>query len=448
MKILIVSHFFPPQHTAGAEKRAFGYAMTLQKMGYTVQVVCSGDWDNGPRHWNGYSDEMFQGIPVRRVHMNWTAAQDPNRALYDNPLVEAQFNGWLDEWQPDVVHIISLITLTAGVVRTAKKRGLPVVFTLTDFWVICPKINLVHGDGSLCDGQVTEWDCLKCLLVRTKAYRGLNRVLSEAPTRILLELASRAPRVNRLRGLRGMALNMAERRRVMAEIAGQVDCVTAPSAFLGSVIDKNRLFPYPVRIIHSGHDLAWLKDMPEKQPSTLLRLGFIGQLIPVKGVELLIRAFQDTGSEGKAQLLIFGDNKKDPQYASTLQALAEERGDIQFMGAFSHHQLGTVLSNIDILVVPSLWHENNPRVIQEAFASRTPVVASDVGGIAEFVRHGENGLLYTYDQQKDLTAKLRMVIDDPTLIGRLQAGIRPVRSIADEMQAYTEIYQNLMGQRI
>lgn len=444
MKILLVAHFFPPTHTAGAEKRALGYALALQKLGHHVQVVCAGDWDQGEKHWNGFRDENYQGIAVRRIHLNWVKASDPNRSLYDNPQVEAQLGAWLDTWKPDIVHIISLLTLTAAVVRAVKKRGLPIIFTLTDYWIICPKISLVRGDGSLCDGQVSSWDCLKCMLWNTRAYQGLRRALPETPARALLQWASRTPPVSRLRGLRGLAWNMDDRRRVMREIAPLFDCVTAPSSFLGSVIDKSSIFPRPVRIIHSGHDLAWLQAMPAKQPSGVVRLGYIGQLIPVKGVDLLARAFRLAADEGKAQLLIYGDAASDPQYAALLRAAARGADNIRFMGAFPHSRLGEVLAEMDVLVVPSQWHENNPRVIQEAFAGKTPVIASNVGGIAEFVRHDVNGLLFEQGSVGDLRAQIERVLVEPGLIQRLQAGIGPVKTIAEEMDEIIDIYKELV----
>ena len=444
MNILLVAHFFPPTHTAGAEKRALGYALALQKLGHQVQVVCAGDWEKGEKHWNGFIDENYQGIAVRRVNFNWVKASDPNRSLYDNPHVEEQLGAWLDTWKPDIVHVISLLTLTAAVVRAVKKRNLPVLFTLTDFWMICPKISLVHGDGSLCDGQVTSWDCLKCMLWNTRAYQGLRRVLPDAQTGALLQWASRTPRISRLRGLRGLAWNMDERRRVMTEIAPLFDSVTAPSSFLGSVIDKSKIFPRPVRIIHSGHDLAWLQGMPEKQPSNVVRLGYIGQLIPVKGVDLLIRAFQSAASNGNAQLLIYGNAASDPQYAASLQAMARGASNIRFMGAFPHSRLGEVLAEMDVLVVPSQWHENNPRVIQEAFAGKTPVIASNVGGIAEFVQHNVNGLLFEHSSVDDLRVQITRCLVEPGLIQRLQGGIGPVKTIDEEINAIIEIYKELV----
>lgn len=444
MKILLVSHFFPPNRVAGAERRALGYAQELQKLGHNVQVVCAGDWDQGKQHWNGFVDEVYQGVPVRRLNFNWSKARDPNHSLYDNPLVEEFLGKWLDEWQPDVVHVLSLLTLTAGVMRAVKARGLPLVFTLVDFWMICPRISLVRDGGVLCDGHTSQWDCLRCMLWHSRTYHRLRRVLPEAPTAAFLSWASRHRWVSRQRGLSGMALDMGDRRRVMAEIAPLADCVTAPSTNLARVMDESGLFPHPVRVIHSGHDLDWLKDMPPRQPAVQVRLGFIGQLIRVKGAQLLIRAFQAARVDGKAQLLIYGDATSDPQYAASLRQLAQGDRNIHFMSAFPANRLGEVFAGLDVLVVPSQWHENNPRVIQEAFASRTPVIASNVGGIAEFIQHDVNGLLFQYDRVEDLGVQIRRVVDEPETIRRLQKGIGPVKTIAEEMQEYLTIYQGLI----
>ena len=284
MNILIVAHFFPPTHQSGAEKRAFGYAAMLQKLGHRVQVVCAGSWEQGEQNWNGYTDEVYEGIPVRRVHFNWTKAGDPNHDLYENPRVAEHLDVWMQQWKPDIMHIISLLTLTASAVRVAKKRGVPVVFTLTDFWLICPKISLVRGDGSLCDGKTTGWECLQCLLWNSKVYHRLGQFLPDAAVSNVLSWTSRTPAVNRMRGLRGMALNMDERKQVMAEIASQIDCATAPSTFLAKTIDDTGILPVPVRVIHSGHDLDWAAHLPPKTASETIRFGYIGQIIPVKGL--------------------------------------------------------------------------------------------------------------------------------------------------------------------
>jgi len=201
-------------------------------------------------------------------------------------------------------------------------------------------------------------------------------------------------------------------------------------------------------VIHSGHDLTWLKALPKKRPSRLVRIGYIGQISPLKGVHLLLSAFISNSWANQAQLVIFGDYDRSPEYMQQLNALAENRqADIKFLGAFPYERLGEVLSEIDVLVVPSEWHENNPRVIQEAFASKTPVIASDVGGISEFVQHDVNGLLFERSNVDDLAHQLQRVISDPGLLDRLREGIPDVKRIVDEVEELTEIYQEILGRR-
>ena len=72
------------------------------------------------------------------------------------------------------------------------------------------------------------------------------------------------------------------------------------------------------------------------------------------------------------------------------------------MGEFKHSRIAEIFSEIDVLVVPSVWYENSPLVIQEAFLAGTPVIASDIGGIPELVKDKENGLLFKANDDNDL----------------------------------------------
>jgi glycosyltransferase involved in cell wall biosynthesis len=444
MRVLLITHFFPPERTAGTEKLTAGYAVELMKLGHHVQVLCAGDWEKGDHYWNGFTDDIYEGIPLRRVHLNWTLGANPNRYLYDNPIVEAHVLNWLTEWQPDIVHLTSCITLSASVIRAAKIRQLPVVFTFTDFWSICPRINLLRYDKSLCSRRTSSWECLQCLMWETKAYRILRSIFSETILCKVLTLLSKTAFISRLRGFRGMLLNMDERKTILPEIISSVDCLIAPSTFLEKLIRSNGALTKSIRVIYYGHDLSWLQTMPERTYSTTLRFAYIGQLIPSKGLDLLITAFLSAGIESRAQLLIYGDANADPRYARTIKGVAEGNDSVRFMGAFPHQRLGEVFSNIDILVVPSQWHENNPLVVQEAYAARTPVLASNVGGISEFVKHEKNGLLFKRDSIDELVGLFRRVASDPSIIGRLQAGIQPPRTKKEEVNDLLQVYSELL----
>ncbi len=443
MKILLITSFFPPTHTAGTEKRTLGYALKLHERGHQVQVLCAGDWEKGAVYWNGHRDEVYRQIPVRRIDFNWTLAPNPNRYLYRNPLAAKKLEQWLKQWQPDIVHITSCLTLSASVIEAVKAQNLPLVLTLTDYWFICPRISLLRSNGSLCNGRTTHWDCLQCLSADTKAYRGLHAILPKPAAAAAMTWLSRHSAFSKRRGLRGMALDMAERKAYLAEMINAADRITAPSDYLRQVF-HNSGNPADIQVIHSGHDLSWLRKMPPKNPSPVIRFGYIGQVIPVKGVHTLLQAFIAANLKERARLDIFGGCKADSDYFKQLESLAAGQETIRFHGPFQHSQLGEVLARLDVLVAPSEWHENNPRVIQEAFAGKTPVIASDVGGIAEFVRHEENGLLFKRGNAADLAVQLQRIANETDLLPRLQQGLPRVKTGDEEVDELETLYKELL----
>jgi len=151
----------------------------------------------------------------------------------------------------------------------------------------------------------------------------------------------------------------------------------------------------------------------------------------------------------RTKLVIYGDVNKDPGYMTELKTIMEKKANanIEFLGSFSHELLGETLASIDLLVVPSQWQENNPRVIQEAFASKTPVIASNVGGISEFVEHEKNGLLFDRGDVEELTAQLLRIVDEPSLLNQLRSGIQAVKSISEEISEFEEIYKDLIARQ-
>jgi glycosyltransferase involved in cell wall biosynthesis len=285
------------------------------------------------------------------------------------------------------------------------------------------------------------------MLWNTDVYRKLKQIMPEESTTTLLEWVSKHPRISRMRGLRGMALDMEHRKAYLSKMIHAVDQVTTPSEYLRDVYQACGV-SRPIRVVLSGHDLTWLETLPEKKPTNQTRIGYIGQITPIKGLHTLLSAFITIALTDRAQLSIFGDPHTAPEYMRRLETLmAGKKTAIKFCGSFPHERLGEVLSEIDVLVVPSQWHENNPRVIQEAFASKTPVIASNVGGIAEFVQHEVNGLLFERGDVDDLAHQLRRIVEEPGLLERLRAGVPPVRTIEEEVTELEVIYQDLTARK-
>jgi glycosyltransferase involved in cell wall biosynthesis len=443
LKILFITNGFPPTRWAGTETYTAAIASELRRRGHEIQVLCCGDWHDGAKHWNGYIDDVYNGIPVRRINLNWQKPPNPQKYLYDNPVVARFLDDYFKEINPDLVHVTSGETLSASVLVAVKKNRIPLVLSITDFWFLCPRINLLRSDGENCNGNTTPWDCLECTARGSKAYRWSQQVLPERGAEILLTELSKIPLVTRQRGFRGMIGDMADRKRFMRYAFSLPDARLVASSFVRDVHIQNG-FDDPIRLHPYGHDLSWLKNYQGKEDSGFTNIGFIGQITHSKGVHLLLEAahrFSDPSHQVK--FLIYGNLYKHPEYARRLENLADGLETVMFCGTYPRESSAEVYSKIDVLVVPSLWYDF-PLIIYEAFATKTPVIATNLGGMAEAVSHEVNGLVFERGNVEDLVHQIRRVVSEPGLIKKLKSGIPRVKTVAEDVDEIEEIYLELL----
>jgi len=135
---------------------------------------------------------------------------------------------------------------------------------------------------------------------------------------------------------------------------------------------------------------------------------FAGRLSPEKGVDTLIDAVERLAA---VRLDVAGEG---PDRAR-LEGLAARVGDdrVRFLGRLDRDGMDTLLTDAIALVLPSRWYENQPMIVLEAFARGVPVVASDLGGTPELVRHGTDGFLVPPDDPGALASALQALLDDP-----------------------------------
>ena len=448
MKILYITNGYPPHRWAGTETYTAGIAEEIHARGHQVQVLCTGDWDTGDHYWNGSTDDIHHEIPVRRLNLNWTKSPDTAKYFYNNPVIREFVKNYLGEIQPDLVHITSCETLSASVLEAVKAAELPSVLSLTDFWFLCPQINLLRSDGQNCDGKTTAWECLRCKLGNSKAYRWPSRFLGERSLSRMLLAVSQYPFLTRQGGLRGLAGDMTERKAYLKQTLNQTDFRITASRFVLDLFVANGV-QAPIRVQPYGHDLSWLDNYHGKTPSPKIRIGFIGQIVNSKGAHLLMEAaaslYESFGE--KFCLIIYGDLKKNPNYSSILRNIAMKMDNVQFHGTYLHGQSSNVYAGIDILVVPSIWYDF-PLIIYEAFATKTPVVATNLGGMAEAVAHNINGLLFERGNVSDLARQLRRFFEQKDLLERLRTGIPRVKRIEEEVDELEQIYRDLMKSQV
>jgi len=436
MWILIVAHGFPPTHSAGAERRAERMANWLVANQHEVEVFALEKVDDiGFRvetvHQNGYK--------VHRVYYNVNAGDNPFRNSYEYAPIADAIRGVLTGAKFDLVHLVSGFLLAAQAIHTAHECGLPVVVTLTEFWFLCTRLNLIRVRGDLCTGPESAQKCMRCLAEEQRRYQFL---------------AQRAPKLldaywslnQYLPFAQNAEEEMARRQTVLRDALNTANMVICPSHYLSY---KFAEFGFDTRRFHFIRQ--GLARAPEHKPAAheatadVLRLGYVGQMKPHKGVDLVIDAVAEIIESGRAVSLdLWGPEPEPPDYVVRLKRRSSAYGSIRWRGQYSGAQVWDVLASLDVLVMPSRWYENSPNAILEAYAMGVPVIATNLGGMAELVEHEQSGLLFELDNTADLCRQIVRLLDEPGLLHRLRAGIPPVKTLEQEMKEIVAHYERLI----
>jgi len=204
-------------------------------------------------------------------------------------------------------------------------------------------------------------------------------------------------------------------------------------------IPRNKL-----RVSRYGIDTTPFENLqPVDRADGKVSFGYVGTLAPHKGVHVLMQALRKIPPE-TCRLHVFGSDAHYGDYGAMLRELAEGL-DVTFHGALDRQNIGRAFEAIDCLVMPSLWLENSPVVIQEAFAASVPVIASGQGGMAELVQDGRSGRLFPAGDVSALTRHMAAVIQNPTTLRTWSVSMDPPRTIVDDAEAMEEIYGELRG---
>jgi glycosyltransferase involved in cell wall biosynthesis len=444
VRILLATHFFPPSQAGGTESYTLGLAKALRKHGHEPYVICAGSLDAAHGWPPRIEDDAYDGIPVRRLSWNWHRAPDPIANFYENPWADDVLQAYIGELSPDVVHVTSCYSLGAGIIPSSRQAGARTVLTLTDFWFLCIKHTLLRGDGSLCDGPKSSLECQKCLASGSGTLGPLMRLAPPDLVASSLLAATRWPALTRLRGLRGYVGDAESRLVSLKQAISHADTVLAPSHFLKSMFVRNGYPTSSMQVSPYGLDLSWGPRSERRAADGLISIGYLGQIEPLKGVDVAVRAVLSLDPSVPVRLRVYGSLDKNVQYSRSLQQAARNDQRVEFLGPYQREHLADILADLDVVIVPSLWYENTPLVISEAFAAGRPAIATNLGGMSEAVQHNVNGLLFERGDVAGAAAAMRRLVDEPDLLTRLRGGIRPVRTIDDEIGNLLDIYSRAL----
>ncbi len=359
---------------------------------------------------------------------------------YDNPAVGAALRNILTQHDFDLVHIISGYLLGGQVIHTAHEFGVPVAITLTEYWFMCTRLNLLQHNGSLCSGPESDEKCARCLLEDKRRYSLPAAYLPAPVTDAFWSVAAQMPFAQQ------MAQAVARRRTNLQAALDAADLVICPSQTL---IDMFAQFDFDTqRFVFLRQGINPPAQRPEPQPSEVMRFVYVGQIQPHKGIDLVVDAAVRLLDQGyKLRLDLWGPDTQFPDYSDSLKGRSQAYPTIRWQGKFLGEKIWSILADSDALVIPSRWYENSPHVILEAFTMGLPAIGTRLGGMAELIQHEHNGLLFALNDSVDLSAQMQRLIDDPALLPRLRQGIPTLQTIGEEMEQLAALYEQVLTQR-
>lgn len=414
MRVLIVAHGHPGFSIGGAEMAAHNLfrAIAAAPPHEAFFLACAPP--NIVRHDGTALMSLRQGAQQAFLHTrDWDHFFLSNGALDD---LTGAFAAWLDHVRPDVLHFHHVIGFGVEALAVVR-RVLPhaaIVLTLHEYLAICAHHGQMVKRGSLA-------------LCREASPHACAGCFPEHGA--------------------GM---MYEREQFLRHHLQLADAYVAPSRFL---IDRYAAWGLPAArfsLIENGLDAR--PGAPRRALPTGMRrdrFGFFGQLTEFKGLLVLLDAVARLPAAvwGDATLSLFGGNlERQPEAFRKRFAELLQRADgrVRFAGSYRADELPRLMEQVDWTVIPSIWWENSPLVIQESFLHRRPPIVADIGGMAEKVRDGVDGLHFRAGSAQDLAERMAQALADPALCDRLAGAAPRPPTLAEFAASHLDLYRSLL----
>ncbi|MDA8075870.1 MAG: glycosyltransferase [Actinomycetota bacterium] len=408
MRVLVVSAHFPPNFVSGGTLVPFRSALELARRGHDVRVFAG--WI-GPTHGSGDAfddvavgpsgEERSAAVPVRWFTTNDAIGWD-RRSNFDNPAARAEFAGTLRAFEPDIVHFHSMQGLGAGLLTEADRSGVPFVVTAHDFWWWCGRQFLCDRDYHPCCPVVVAGVC-SCAVDRawldertrwtTPALRLAARVLAVSKSSAAVLRANGVP-------------------------PDQLEVVDNPVEGVGAGAETSQLAETPARRDATDrHGDVRYGDVRHGD----VRFLFAGGTDPMKGLPVLRLALRSLGATTGWTADLYGVD--GPSAAGGGDPLPP---GVRTHPAFVPDELRAVLSNADVLVIPSVMQETYSILTREALAMGVAVLTTTCLGPEEVVTDRVNGLVVPQDDPGALAAAMRELVEDRPLLEQLRRGAHGV----------------------
>lgn len=292
----------------------------------------------------------------------------------------------LEQLDYDVVHVQNFFPLISpSVYYAAKAKNIPVIQTLRNYRLLCPNA-LFFRDGQVCE------DCLGKAIpypgVRHRCYRGSTAATAVTATMLMVHRALRTWD------------NMVDVYIALTQFARQ-KFIEGGLPAEKIVVKPNFVFPDPgIGEGAGGYAL------------------YVGRLSTEKGLDTLIAAWEQL--QQPIPLKIIGDGALAPEVEKAIERFPK----IEWLGRKPMAEVHTLMGEAMVLIFPSKWYETFGRVAVEAFAKGTPVIAANIGAIAELVQDGHTGFLFKPGDPQDLAAKIDFFLSNSVNVATMRQAAR------------------------
>lgn len=420
MKVLLLSHGHPTFSIGGAEVASYALFNAINRLpGCAAHYLAHA---GGPiaRHRDTPFLALRQGADETFFR---TDAYDHFRlSNRDVGALAEDFAEFLRELSPDIVHFHHVLGFGVEAIHAVRRAvpQAPIVLTLHEYLAIC------HNHGQM-------------------IKRRTGRPCSKASP---AECGICFPEIR--------AAEFMRRELFMRSFYDRVDAFVSPSRFLAERYTDWGVPGEKLAVLENGLEIGAIappRRIADPRRSRRNRFAYFGQLNQFKGIKVLLEAVVKVPAEiwgPDGVLHIFGGNlevQPEPFQREFRQLLAAAGRRVRFFGSYRSDELPTLMQEVDWVVVPSVWWENSPVVIQEAFLHGRPVICSDIGGMAEKVRNGVDGLHFRAGSAESLTGCLIAALRRRDLWQRLRSRIRKPLSADAAARQHHALYTSLLGRR-